>query len=59
MPLRACFFTKTIKFRGFVSLLLLANGKLTHTTYAESYLTHSFLAPTGALGDRILMSLRA
>ena len=33
--------------------------KLTHTAYAESYLTPSFLAPTGALGDRISMFLRA
>ena len=33
--------------------------KLTHTANAESKLTPSFLAPTGALGDRIMMSLRA
>ena len=31
MPLRGLFYTKTLKFRGFISPLHLANEKLIHT----------------------------
>ena len=33
MPLRGLCYTKTLKFRGFISPLHLANGKLIHTAW--------------------------